>query len=63
MSGAIEQRYNIEADWLKFEHLYLVHGHGSHLQQKKYIDTIINWYNLLQQTVNTPLICQLRGDI
>ena len=42
---------------------YLVHG--SHLKQKKFIDTnslgMIRPY-LVRQPVNTRLICQLRGD-
>ena len=40
--------------------------HGSHLKQKKFADTkslgIICPY-LVRRPINTPLICQLRGDI
>ena len=40
--------------------------HGSHLKQKKFTDTkslgVTRPY-LVRQPVNTPLICQIRGDI
>ena len=40
--------------------------HGSHLKQKKFTDTKslgITRPHLVRQPVNTPLICQIRGDI